>query len=503
VMNEASRVVSDAAVMKPRSSAQPRAHKIALYGFGSEPVVHRNLIDLAAKAQSPLTWCAILTMPHYRPVIGEVLPAGEILDVFRMLPRSPVGGDLGCLAHYCGSLVEDLAAQKRTRRQRNGRWRLNRGIDYYKLYKEFLVDRGATHVLTSTIETPDAKILVAAAQELGLGVLVPLDMRNMTGSYFSTDCYETPPAYAEANSKSRAQAAEFIHRFRENPTAARGLPMEVTSGTKDTTLPAYLSPRWQRIKRFATNAIERPDIFDPDQIRVAVMANVPLLRKTIRGVRERQNSAQFDIAHAEALPKRFIFYPLQYSPEASINTPAPYFLDQMRVIDALRFAMPSDCELVVKEHPACMEMRPVKFMRRMRNVPGVTVIKGSVPSVEVIKRAALTVAVTGTAAFEAFLLGRPAIALGRGLSSWAIGSMASMSYLRARVLNAINEPVSDDFVIEQVAKLMSVRYAFLFTPPHVPGEPMLRLRNMQSFLSALLDHLERESSQQLADQPTA
>jgi hypothetical protein len=142
-------------------------------------------------------------------------------------------------------------------------------------------------------------------------------------------------------------------------------------------------------------------------------------------------------------------------------------------------------------------------MRRMRNVPGVTVIKGSVPSVEVIKRAALTVAVTGTAAFEAFLLGRPAIALGRGLSSWAIGSMASMSYLRARVLNAINEPVSDDFVIEQVAKLMSVRYAFLFTPPHVPGEPMLRLRNMQSFLSALLDHLERESSQQLADQPTA
>ena len=110
MMNEASRVVSDAAVMKPRSSAQPRAHKIALYGFGSEPVVHRNLIDLAAKAQSPLTWCAILTMPHYRPVIGEVLPAGEILDVFHAR-RSAAILDV---------LLTTAAAWSRTSRRRNG-----------------------------------------------------------------------------------------------------------------------------------------------------------------------------------------------------------------------------------------------------------------------------------------------------------------------------------------------------------------------------------------------
>ena len=53
---------------------------------------------------------------------------------------------------------------------------------------------------------------------------------------------------------------------------------------------------------------------------------------------------------SRALPKRFIYYPLQVTPEASINTPAPYYVDQMRAIDALRLAMPPDCALVVKEH---------------------------------------------------------------------------------------------------------------------------------------------------------
>jgi hypothetical protein len=48
-------------------------------------------------------------------------------------------------------------------------------------------------------------------------------------------------------------------------------------------------------------------------------------------------------------------------------------------------------------------------------------------------------------------------------------------------------------VIERVARLMNVRYRFLFTTPHLPGEPMLRLGNMRRFLAALVDHLDRTS----------
>jgi hypothetical protein len=494
MLSEESVVISDKTAPKPPSVPRAPAYKIAVYGFGSQPIIYRHLIELAAKQKLPLTWCAILNTPYYRQMMKEVLPESEILDEFRTLPRAPVGGDPACLSRYPGSLVEDLAAQKRRRRRRDKRWLFDRGIDYYSMYKRFLADRGVTHMLMPLVETPEAKIALAVARELGIGVMVPVDMRNMTGTYFSPDCYETPPAYAATTPESRALAVDFVDQFRKKPAPARALPIEAVRRANEIRLQGYVPPLWRRVMRSAMAAIERPDIFDHDEIRRAVMANSSLLRKLVRGMRERRNAVQYDIAEVAALPERFIFYPLQYTPEASINVPAPYFVEQVRVVDALRFAMPSDHVLVVKEHPACLGIRPIEAMRGMRNLPGVVVMKATVPAIEVMKRAALTATVTGTAALEAFLLGRPAITFGSSISAWALGGATTMANLRAQILSAITRPPSDDFVIDQVAKLMSVRYPFYFDSTGLPGEPVLSLHNMQRLLAALLDHLERDGS---------
>jgi hypothetical protein len=426
--------------------------------------------------------------------MAELLPRADILDVFQTLPRVPVGGDLASLSGYRGSLAEDLAAQKRARRKRSGQWRLKRGIDIYKLYKTFLAERGATHLLTSNIETPDAKIAIAAAQELGLGVMSPVALRNLTGTYFSPDSYETPPAYAATNPAARAHALEFVRRFRDDPIPARPPLRSEPSPDDPTLLPRHLPTLSKRIRGFIAHAIERPDLFDHDMIRVSVLNNFALLRKAMRGMRERRNASQFDVANVGELPPRFIFYPLQYTPESSINTPAPYFVDQFRVADAIRYAMPSDCVLVVKEHPYCLEVRPIDFMRRLRDLPGVVVAKASISSINLIKRAALTATVTGTAAFEAFLLGRPSLSLGPGLPAWALSRSTTIGNLRSEILQAIANPPSDEFVIDQVAKLINVSYPFYFGTAHSPGEPMLRRDNIAGFFAALTDHLRRESS---------
>jgi hypothetical protein len=467
-------------------------YRIALYGFGSFPVVYRHLIDVARAERSPTEFCAILTAPNYRQVLREVLPSDDILDVYAELPRRPVGGDLSLLSGYRGSLAEDLAALKWERRKRPGRWRHDRGMDFYRLYKKFLTDRKVTHLLMSVIETPDAKIAVAVAQELGIGVIAPADMRNLTGTYFSTDSYETPPAFGAATPELRARAAEFVQGFRRDPLPPRRAPAEVDRDDDDQVLPAYLPPFAARVKGFIEASLERPDLYDHEMIRVSVMRTFGPMRETVRGLRRRRNETQYDIERADLLPPRFVFYPLQYTPESSINVPAPYFVDQFRVVDALRFAMPSDCTLVVKEHPACLEMRPPAFMRRMRNLPGVTVAKATISSVDMIQRAALTVTVTGTAAFEAFLLGRPALALGAGLSAWALGGQTPLGDLRASIANAIGRSIPDEFVVEQVAKLLSVRHPFYFATAHMAGEPMLRKGNICRFWAAILDHLARE-----------
>lgn len=473
---------------------QGTKHKIAIFGFGSFPVVCRHLIEDARKRNAPIEWCAILVQPNFRKVIGDILPANEILDVFKSLPRVPVGGPMGTLASYPESLAEDLAAEKRTWRRRKGEWKLRRGIDYYNLYKNFLIDRGVTHILMSMIESPDAKIAVSVAREIGVSVIAPLDLRNLTGTIFSVDCHETPPAYASPDDKSAVLAKKFVQDFRLTQSRARSLPIPVDQvDGDDAILEQFLPSLPVRIFHYVARLLERPDIFEPDSLRASIINNVAPLRELIRSPRGWLNARQYDIDRVEQIPEKSIFFPLQYSPEASINTPEPYFVDQFRLIDALRYAMPSDYVLLIKEHPACINMRATEFLRRVRRSPGVVVIEYSVPAVDIMKKAALTVTITGTAAFEAFLLGRPALALGRGLSSWALGRRARLGSLRADINDALTHPLSDEFVIEKVAKLINARYGFYFDTAHAAGEPMLRAGNMRRFLDALLDHFTRDS----------
>lgn len=474
-------------------------YKIAFYGFGSFPVVYRHLVELARRERQPLEWCTILSQPNYRAVTREVLPKSEILDVFRTLPRTPIGGDLACLADYPGSLAEDLAAQKVLLRKFSGKWLHDRGVDYYRLYKTFLQERGATHLLMSNVETPDAKIAVAVARELGLGIIAPVDIRNLSGTYFAKDACETPPDYAAVTSETRARAEAFVSQFRERATVARHMPADIEpTADEQELLHDYMPGLAKRMRGFAEGIMERSDLFDYDLLRVSIMVNAPLLRKAVRGPRKWLNARQYDISTADELPRRFIYYPLHYSPESSINVPAPFFVDQVRALDALRYAMPSDMALVVKEHPVCLDMRPVRFLREIRRLPGVIVVPSSMPSQTLIERAALTATVTGTAALEAFLLGRPAIALGPALPGWAIGRQASLEGLRNEIMRAMAQPPSDDFVIDQVARLMSARYPFYFSTAHTPGEPMLRRGNMRRFLAALMDHLRREHEHRAA-----
>jgi hypothetical protein len=466
--------------------------KIAFYDFGSTAIMHRHLIDMARSERAPLSFCSIQPNPYYRALMREVLDPADILDVFSALPRRQTNADPSILASYQGGFIEDLAALKRTWRWRRGKWWFDHGIAIFQLYKQFLSRRNATHLFMPTIETPEQKIAVAAARELGLGIMAPTDMRNVGGGYFACDCVETPPLYAEATAETRAEATQFLRDFRENPAPARRLPELIPGDGDSEMIERYLPPLWKRMLRFALSSIERPDLFEPVFIRLSIMRNFAWIREPIRGQRGHRNAALYDIGDVADLPKRFIYYPLHFTPEASINTPAPFYVDQLRVIDALRLAMPNGCILLVKEHPACLPLRPTSFLRKLRRLPGVMVAKVTMPSIELVNRAALTVTVTGTPALEAFLLGRPTMLLGPAIPSWLIGRHPPAADVPTAIAEAIDKAPSDEFIIERLAQFLSVRYPFVYGSAHEPSEPVLRRGNMRRMWEALKDHLERE-----------
>ena len=143
-------------------------YKIAFYDFGSFAIMHRHLIDMARSERVPIAFCAIQPNPYYRALAHEVLDPADILDLFSTLPRKKTSGDPSILASYVGGFIEDLAALKRTwRRDRPGNWWFNHGMAIFQLYKRFLASRQATHLFMPTIETPEAKIAVAAARNSG------------------------------------------------------------------------------------------------------------------------------------------------------------------------------------------------------------------------------------------------------------------------------------------------------------------------------------------------
>ncbi len=465
---------------------------VLLHGFGSAPVVFRHFLELAQQERPDITWHIILPSSTHMKLMLEVLPKENILSVEDELPRSPQGCDLSELENYKGSLIEDLEAQKRSWFKRSGDKFYKRGQDYYKLYKNYMLAKNITHFLCLTIETPEMKIAMATAQELGIDASYAANLRNMTGTMFSTTAYETLPSYNSCTEDSVNAAKEYITAFRQAPLPAFALPKDAPAASdSDKLLDTFVPPANSRLKQKIHQTLKRPDLFEPDAIRVSFLNNLPCLRDKYWDIRSAINNSFANIHDINDLPEKFILYPLQVTPESSINVPAPYYVDQLRIIDALRMEMPNDYTLVVKEHRSAAPVRSIQFMRRLRNLPGVKIASHKLPSFEILKRASLLATITGTMALEAFTLGLPAIVFGRGFCADMHGGTTGTKDLDKIISSKIMTKIPDETVIETLSKYFSCRYPFVIGSSGMVGEPILRKGNIDSFFKAYMDHIER------------
>jgi hypothetical protein len=468
--------------------------KIALHGFGTYAIVFRHMVEIARRQAPEIEWAVILPTPHHLDVMRAVIPDEDILSLQDVQARSvaPVT-DTSHLKDYFGNIFADIEAEKRHFKHRPAWEQLARASEIYCLYRAFLQRTGATHVLIAQIEAYEGKMLAGLARELGLVVIVPTIARIVGGVIFASDAYETLPTRRVVTAQILDEARAFVRQYREAALPAFHLPQP--SEQQDDRLDTFRKPLMTRAVTFASRSLTRPELFEFDMLRTGIFNNLPRLRDGWWKLRVTVAAQQYDVARLEELPPRFIYYPLQITPESSINTPSPYFVDQLRAIDAIRFAMPSDYLLVVKEHPlGGIPVRPVSFVRALRRRAGVVVAQYRIDSRALIERAACTVSVTGTATFEALLLGRPSLPLGPNLASSFLGGPCPIESLGRRLRDAIERPPSDERVAQALAEILSVRHDCQFNVPGLPGEPVLRRRNIERLLAALLDHIRCEAA---------
>jgi hypothetical protein len=456
--------------------------KIVIHGFGSFSAVFFHVIQYAKEKYPEFEWSILLTTDHYKSPFIELLGGASVYN-YSFRDISAIDEISINTKDYCGNLYSDIEAEKSTLKSLSANDKVVYTMRLYYLARKFFLRVKPDIALVSQVEGIDGKVFIAAARSLGIHVLVPTGCRFLGGLYFSPDDKERLPFNMPSPSdQDKAAARDLILKFKNDPFGFSRQPNISESVLLDNLLPSLPV----RIIRSLRRWHEGRRYLDFITIRVAIQNNLPAIRDLIWQLRARVNRRYNNVATPAALPEKFIFYPLQYTPESSINTPSPYFVDQSRVIDAIRFSMPNDMTLVVKEHPACIKTRSAEFVKDLLKRPGVRVAAYDIPSLEIIKRASLVVSVTGTAVLEAALLGKPAIAMGDSLVAHLTGGTCGISELARRISELLSDSPQQAELVENIAALLSVNAMCHFSAPGLPGEPVLRTDNIRIFTDQLV-----------------
>jgi len=457
--------------------------KICLYAFSSTAWFFRQLVQACDDAGDNVEWSAVLPQGHFQSVLSDIIPAERrcyLYETFNERYRSIGADDIEDALLAGEGLITALMKDKGGYRTLEKQEQVRRGAVMHGVYRDFLQRVRPDYVLLPDIETVDGFVLINVCRRLGIPMLYYAGMRIFERGFFSADPYESLPAYFGEHTDADLEAArreirKFFERRSQGP--CDNYPSN-----------APVKPSlWRRVLaseklRLTTERLHRSE----EGALLRIKRNIrPLLQRFRRWRFDLFSSKYFDIAGPGAvLPDRFIFYALQYTPESSINGLEPYYVDQMRVIDALLLNLPPGYRLVAKEHPAMYGVRPAAFYRELRRRSGLVLVHPSFDTRALISKASLVATVTGTIGLECFLLGKPCVSFGRNFFQHLCFRPPGLNELRG-FLQRIGDtfvPASDAAKEVEVAKLLNVGANFViadpwFTPSATSGENIAAARS--------------------------
>jgi hypothetical protein len=133
-----------------------------------------------------------------------------------------------------------------------------------------------------------------------------------------------------------------------------------------------------------------------------------------RDVRHRVRARRAQRLYAPTPPDRsFLYFPLQVVQDYKILKLRPQCVDQEAIVGKIVSALPDRIDLVVKQHPISIADDETGMLRRLAAHPRVHLVGPLTSSIELIERSAGVVTTSSTVGFEAVLLGRPVLTIGR------------------------------------------------------------------------------------------
>lgn len=194
-------------------------------------------------------------------------------------------------------------------------------------------------------------------------------------------------------------------------------------------------------------------------------------------------------------PRPFVLYALHMQPESTIDVLGAYFSNQLELIRNLARATPVTHDVYVKVHAGDVGGHPPAFYNALRRIPNVRIVAPEVSSRALVQQAGAVVTVSGTIAYEAGLLGRPAITFARmyfnGLPTVHLcESPTALPELLRELLERGAAPGEEEQTVEFLARM----YAWSFPGEHNRLTRMLTPAELEDVAGAyrvLMDYVRR------------
>lgn len=418
--------------------------KVVIHGFGSYPLLFKEIIKLYSKhGTHSIEWIILIFDNYYINYFSEF----ENVKVFQIDKYDFTETDELIPYQY----FEHLDSEKRNFKKNKGRELENAYKNFYtqvdSIYREFKPEI----TFISQVEGFDGRCLIEISKLHGSEIFVPTSVRIENRTFFSIDEYETIFKKQVSNFTLGKNQIYFDNKI---------IPYPKFSLLKRTI---------RFFKRTINNGLEIA------RIRQAVLNNLVFFRDLIWSMRSKINDKFYDISTLDEI-NEYVFYALQYTPESSINTPAPYYVDQKRAIDFIRYNLPPTSLLIIKEHPAALGVRPFNFTKDLSQLSGTRVIKASYPSEEIIENARITLSITGTVLIEAALKGKNVYPFGKSLINNFLDLARKETYGLIDYYNFSGVDIKQE--------LLNCSYPFVFFSPEQEPQQLFSEENLTQIIKS-------------------
>lgn len=107
-----------------------------------------------------------------------------------------------------------------------------------------------------------------------------------------------------------------------------------------------------------------------------------------------------------------VYFPLHVQPEFTTDVRAPFFSNQVALVENVSKSVPVGYQVLVKEHPGMKGERGLAYYRELKKCHNVRLLSPSVDSHDLIQSSHVVVTITGSSAWEAILYEKPVVAFG-------------------------------------------------------------------------------------------